>query len=112
VTFTTSPEKTTDMHTCEPSGGSIFLPILRAPSVPPVNFQNLPPVKKIGPISHVEFPICTKITNLDLPMNISAKFGPNLFSSFREEDENMKFTYGIFENLLVRNYSANGIVTL
>jgi hypothetical protein len=27
-------------------------------------------------------------------MNISAKFGPNLFSSFREEDENMKFTYG------------------
>ena len=34
-------------HTCEPSGGSIFLPILRVPSVPPVNFQNLPPVKKI-----------------------------------------------------------------
>jgi hypothetical protein len=31
-------------HTCEPSGGSIFLPILRVPSV---NFQNLPPVKKI-----------------------------------------------------------------
>jgi hypothetical protein len=28
----------------EPSGGSIFLPILRVPSV---NFQNLPPVKKI-----------------------------------------------------------------
>ena len=25
------------MHTCEPSGGGIFLPILRAPSV---NFQN------------------------------------------------------------------------
>jgi hypothetical protein len=25
-------------------------------------------------------------------MNISAKFGPNLFSGFREEDENMKFT--------------------
>ena len=48
----------------------------------------------IGPGSHVEFPICTKITNLDLPMNISAKFGPNLFSSFREEDKNMKFTYG------------------
>jgi hypothetical protein len=23
-------------------------------------------------------------------MNISAKFGPNLFSGFREEDENMK----------------------
>jgi hypothetical protein len=26
----------------------------------------------------------------DLPMNILAKFGPNLFSGFREEDENMK----------------------
>jgi hypothetical protein len=35
------------LHTCEPSGGSIFLPILRVPSVPLVNFQNLPPVKKI-----------------------------------------------------------------
>ena len=34
------------VHTCEPSRGSIFLPILRVPSVPPVNFQNLPPVKK------------------------------------------------------------------
>jgi hypothetical protein len=46
----------------------------------------------IGPGSHVGFPICTKITNLveDLPMNISVKFGPNLFSGFREEDENMK----------------------
>jgi hypothetical protein len=46
----------------------------------------------IGPGSHVGFPICTKITNLveDHPMNISAKFGPNLFSGFRDEDENMK----------------------
>ena len=35
------------MHTCEPSDGSIFLPIMRVPSIPPVNFQNLPPVKKI-----------------------------------------------------------------
>jgi hypothetical protein len=62
----------------------------------------------IGPGSHVGFPICTKITNLveDLPMNISVKFGPNLFSGFREEDENN------FENLLVRNYSADGIVIL
>jgi hypothetical protein len=34
-------------HTCEPSAGSIFLPILRVPSVPPVNFPNLLPVKKI-----------------------------------------------------------------
>jgi hypothetical protein len=46
----------------------------------------------IGPGSHVGFPIYTKITNSveDLLMNISAKFGPNLFSGFREEDENMK----------------------
>ena len=46
----------------------------------------------IGPGSHVGFPICTKITNLveNFPINISAKFGPNLFSGFREEDENMK----------------------
>ena len=36
--------------------------------------------------------ICTKITHLveDFIMNISVKFGPNLFSGFREEDENMK----------------------
>jgi hypothetical protein len=42
-----------------------------------------------GSGSHVGFPICTKIANLveDLPMN---KFGPNLFSGCREEDENMK----------------------
>jgi hypothetical protein len=33
-----------NMHTCEPSGGSKILPILK---VPPVNFQNLPAVKKI-----------------------------------------------------------------
>jgi hypothetical protein len=39
-------------------------------------------------MSHVGFPICTKIE--ELPMNISAKFGPNLFCGFREEDENMK----------------------
>ena len=46
----------------------------------------------IGPGSHVWFPISTKITNLveDLPMNVSAKFGPNQLSGFREEDENMK----------------------
>ena len=37
----TSPPQ---IHTCEPSCGSIFLTILRVPSV---NFQNLPPVKKI-----------------------------------------------------------------
>jgi hypothetical protein len=34
-------------RTCESSDRSIFLPILRVPSVPPVNFQNLLPVKKI-----------------------------------------------------------------
>jgi hypothetical protein len=37
-------------NTCEPSGGSIFLPILRVPSVPSVNFQNLPPWKKSSTI--------------------------------------------------------------
>ena len=46
----------------------------------------------IGPGGHVGFPICTKITNLveDLQMNISAKFGPNQFSGFKEEEESMK----------------------
>jgi hypothetical protein len=41
----------------------------------------------IGAGSHVEFPICTKNTNLveDHPMNIYGKFGSNLFSGFREE---------------------------
>ena len=43
ITIINNLEKKLNMHTCEPSGGSIFLPILR---VPPVNFQNLPPVKK------------------------------------------------------------------
>jgi hypothetical protein len=35
-------------------------------------------------------------TNLvyDHPMNISAKFGSNLFCGFRKKDENMKFPYG------------------
>jgi hypothetical protein len=43
--------------------------------------------------SHVGFPISTKNTNLvyDHPMNISAKFGSNLFSGFRKKDENVKF---------------------
>ena len=46
----------------------------------------------MGPGSHVGFPISAKNKNLvyDHPMNISAKFDPNLFSGFREEDENMK----------------------
>ena len=34
-------------HTCEPSGGSIILPILSVPSISPINFKNLPPMKKI-----------------------------------------------------------------
>ena len=34
------------MHTCEPSDGSNILPLLKVPSVPPVNFQNLLAVKK------------------------------------------------------------------
>jgi hypothetical protein len=46
----------------------------------------------MNPDSHVEFQISTKNTNLveDHPMNISGKFGSNLFSSFREEDLNVK----------------------
>ena len=34
------------VHTCEPSGGSIFLPILRVPSVPPSTFKIFRPWKK------------------------------------------------------------------
>jgi hypothetical protein len=46
----------------------------------------------MDPDSHVEFQISTKNTNLveDNPMNISGKFGSNLFSGFREEDLNVK----------------------
>jgi hypothetical protein len=42
----------------------------------------------MDPGSHVEFQISTKNTNLveDLPMNISGKFGSNLFSGLGEED--------------------------
>jgi hypothetical protein len=37
--------------------------------------------------------ISTKNTNhvYDHPMNISAKFGSNLFCGFRKKDENVKF---------------------
>jgi hypothetical protein len=47
----------------------------------------------MGPGSHVGFPISTKIKNLlyDHPMNISAKFGSNLFCGFRKKKENEKF---------------------
>ena len=47
----------------------------------------------MGPGSHVEFPISTKTNNLvyDHPLNISAKFGSNLFCGFRKKDENVKF---------------------
>jgi hypothetical protein len=41
-------------HTCEPSGESIFLPILRVPSVPPVNIQNHLPMIKINKIGKQE----------------------------------------------------------
>jgi hypothetical protein len=46
----------------------------------------------MDPGSHVEFQISTKNTNLveDHQMNISGKFGSNLFSGFREEDLNVK----------------------
>jgi hypothetical protein len=43
--------------------------------------------------SHVGFPISTKnkILVYDHPMNISAKFGSNLYCGFRKKDENVKF---------------------
>jgi hypothetical protein len=46
----------------------------------------------MDPGSHVGFQISTKNTNLveDHPVNISGKFGGFLFSSFREEDLNVK----------------------
>jgi hypothetical protein len=45
----------------------------------------------MDPGSHVGFQISTKKTNLveDHPVNISGKFGWNLFSGFREEDLNV-----------------------
>jgi hypothetical protein len=47
----------------------------------------------MGPGSHVGFPINAKNKNLvyDHPMNMSAKFGSNLFCDFRKKDENVKF---------------------
>ena len=72
---------------------SIMLQFHRLSSFWQKDFQNFNQSEHIiGPGSHVGFPICTKITNLvkDILMNISAKFGPNLFSGFRQEDENMK----------------------
>jgi hypothetical protein len=43
--------------------------------------------------SHVGFPTSAKNKNLVYghPMNISAKFGSNLFCGFRQKDENVKF---------------------
>jgi hypothetical protein len=42
----------------------------------------------MDPGSHVGFPISAKNKNLvyDHPMNISAKFGSNLFCGFRKKD--------------------------
>ena len=54
-------------HTCEPSGGSIFLPIMR---VPPVNFQNLRPVTKIKYnkiLTYILQSIFLEIPHLELP---------------------------------------------
>jgi hypothetical protein len=47
----------------------------------------------MGPGSHVGHPISTKNKNLvyDHQMNISVKFGSNLFCGFRKKDENVKF---------------------
>jgi hypothetical protein len=48
----------------------------------------------MGPGSHVGFPISAKNKNLvyDHAMNISAKFGSNLFCGFRKKDENFTFS--------------------
>jgi hypothetical protein len=42
----------------------------------------------MGPVSHVGFPISAKNKYLvyDHPMNISAKFGSNLFCGFRKKE--------------------------
>ena len=47
----------------------------------------------MGPDSHVGLSISAKnkILVYDHPMNISAKFGLNLFCGFRKKDENVKF---------------------
>ena len=47
----------------------------------------------MGPDSHVGLSISAKnkILVCDHPMNISAKFGLNLFCGFRKKDENVKF---------------------
>ena len=48
----------------------------------------------MGPDSHVGFTISAKnkpILIYDHAMNISAKFGSNLFCGFRKKDENVKF---------------------
>ena len=71
---------------------SIMLQFHRLSSFRQEDFQSFNQSEHIiGPGSYVGFPICPKITNLveNIPMSISAKFGPNLFSGFREEDENI-----------------------
>jgi hypothetical protein len=52
----------------------------------------------MGPGSHVGFPMSAKNKNLvyDHPMNISAKFGSNLFCGFRKKDENALWEFHIF----------------
>ena len=47
----------------------------------------------MGPGGHVGFSISAKEKYLlyDHTMNISAKFGSNLFCGFRKKDENVKF---------------------
>jgi hypothetical protein len=57
--------------TFETSGGSIFLPILRVPSVSSVNFQNLPPVKNIKYkkiLTYILRSIFLEIPHLELPL--------------------------------------------
>ena len=58
------------------------------------DFKNFDQSEHImGPDSHVGFPISAKNKNLvyDHTMNVSVKFGSNLFCCFRKKDENVKF---------------------
>ena len=62
----------------------------------------------MGPDSHVGFPISAKNKHLvyDHPMNISAKFGSNLFCGFRKKDENVKFEIPIGSNVKLSRVMA------
>jgi hypothetical protein len=91
-TFISSPGPKGHVSFCHHFASVVVICFHRLSSFWQEDFQSFNQSEHIGPGSHVGFLICTKITNLveDLPMNISPKFGPNLFSGFREVDEHMK----------------------